>query len=271
MALQFGHRLLHTVADRQGVRTRALKYRDDAAGLAVHSRPLLVVESAEFDSGDVLQSDNRAVRIRADDDLPEFLWILETALRANCVGHLLPVGRGLGAHLPGRVHGALRLNRAGKVGNSQTKFGEQIRLDPDPHGVIARSEKPHLAHARNTVEHIVDVDVCVVSEEERVISFVGREERDDERRKSGRLAQSDTKLVDIAWKVRLSLREPILDVYLIAIDVRVHVERYGQTLGAVVRISGLHVEHVVYTVHLLLERRGDRLLDCDRICSGVGR
>ena len=51
--------------------------------------------------------------------------------------------------------------------------------------------------------------------------------------------------------------------------VGVDVERDGQRHRAVVGVGRLHVEHVVDAVHLLLERRGDRLLDRERVGAGV--
>ena len=65
------------------------------------------------------------------------------------------------------------------------------------------------------------------------------------------------------------MRNAVLHVYLIDVDVGLNAERDSQLLTAVVRIGGLHVEHVVHTVHLLLERCGDRLLNRDRVRSRV--
>ena len=70
-------------------------------------------------------------------------------------------------------------------------------------------------------------------------------------------------------QVRLRLRHAVLHVHLVGVDVGIHVERDRQLLRAVVRVGGLHVEHVVHPVHLLFERRGDRLLDRDRVSPRV--
>ena len=80
-----------------------------------------------------------------------------------------------------------------RSGTRETEFGQHVRLDPDAHGVVAGAEQPHLADARHAVEDVVDVDVGVVGEEERVVGPVRRVERDDQHRQAGGLAQSSAR------------------------------------------------------------------------------
>jgi hypothetical protein len=67
-------------------------------------------------------------------------------------------------------------DRVDEIGNRQTELGQYVRFDPDAHGVIAGAENPHLAHAWHAIEDIVDVDIGVVSEKERIVRLVGRDE-----------------------------------------------------------------------------------------------
>ena len=67
----------------------------------------------------------------------------------------------------------------------------------------------------------------------------------------------------------MRLRHAVLHVDLIDVDVGVDVESDCQLLGAVIGIGRLHIEHVVHAVHLLFERRGDRLLNRDGIRACV--
>ena len=86
-----------------------------ADGFAVHPADDVVHLRAEFSPGHVLQSDHRAVRVRADHDIAEFLFRLQAALRADAVRELLSLRNRLGADLTGRVHGVLRLNGASNL------------------------------------------------------------------------------------------------------------------------------------------------------------
>src|SRR5450432_1612390 len=68
--------------------------------------------------------------------------------------------------LPGGIHVVLLLNGFGDVGNGKAEFSQNVGLDPDTHGVIARAEDSHFAHARNAVQRVIDIDVRVVGQEQ---------------------------------------------------------------------------------------------------------
>ena len=112
---QLVHLLAHARGDRQRVRAGRLEHRDADAGLAVDAADLLVVQRAELDARDVPQAHDRAVGVRAHDDVAELLRRLQPAVRAHRVGHLLAGRAGPRADLAGRVDGALLLDRAREV------------------------------------------------------------------------------------------------------------------------------------------------------------
>jgi hypothetical protein len=185
------------------------------------------------------------------------------------VRHFLSGRHGPRPHLASGIDRALLLNRSRQLRHGDPHRGEAIGFHPDAHRVVARSEDAHLAHTRDAIERVDDVDVRVVGEEERVVRLLRREQRDDQHRNAGRLPHRQAELVDLGRQVRLRLRHAVLQVDLIDVRVGVDVERHGQLHRAVVRVRGLHVEHVVHAVHLLLERRRDRLLDRERVGAGV--
>src|SRR5713101_16172 len=170
----------------------------------------------------------------------------------------------------GRVDGALLRHRPHQVGHGETQLGQDVRLDPDAHGVVGGAEEEHLAHAAHPVQRVVDVDVGVVGEEERVVPLIGRVQSEDDQRQARRLAVGEAELIDVRRQVRLRLRHAVGHVDLVDVRVGVDVEGHRQLHGAVVGVGGLHVEHVVHAVHRLLERRGDRLLDGQRVRAGEG-
>ena len=158
-----------------------------------------------------------------------------------------------------------------QIRNSQTQLCEQVRLDPNAHCVIARAKQSHLADAWDAIQRVVDIDVRVVREKQRVVRLSRRKDRDRKHRQACRLAHVQTEIVDIGRQIRLRLGHAVLHVDLIDVRVRIDVKRDGQCHGAVVRICRLHVEHVVDTAHLLFERSRNRLFDGHSIGAGVSR
>ena len=268
--LQLRHRLLDAAGHGEGVRAGRLKDRNDAGGLAVQPADLLVGEAPELDPRNVLQAHDRAVRVGTDDDLAELLRRLEPPLRPHRIGQLLPLRGGLGADLAGGIHGALLLDGLVDVGHGYPEIGEQVRLDPDAHRVVAGAEDQDLADARNAVERVVDVDRGVVGQKERVVGVLRRIEGDQHQREPGRLPDVQAELTDVGGKEGLCLRQAVLRVDLVLVDVGVDVECHELLQRVVVGVDRLHVQHVVHAVHLLLDRRGDRLLDRHRVRSRVG-
>ena len=248
-----------------------MKDGDDAARLAIDAGDLLIILRPQLDARNVLQAHDRAIRIRAHGNLAELFGCLQAALGAHHVSLLFALWRGFSADLSRRIDRALLLHGARNVGNGQSELGEQVGLDPDAHGVIARPEEADFANARYAVERIVDIDVGVVRQEKRIVCIIRREQRDDEHRQSRRLAQAGAELVDIRRQIRLRLRQAVLHVDLIGVGVCRNVEGHGQLHSAVVGVGRLHVEHVIDAVHLLFDRRGDRLLDGDGVRACVGR
>ena len=260
-ARQVRHRLFDGVGDLECVRARHLKDADCASRQAVDAARLLVIERAELDASDILQAHHRAVGIRPHGDRFEFLGCLQPSLRAHRVGHLLP-GRGrLRADLTGRVDGALLLDRARQLGHRDAESGQQVRLHPNPHGVVAAAEDADVADAPDAIQRIDDVDVRVVGEVQVVVGLVRRRQGDDQHWKAGRLPERQAERVHVGRQVRLCLGDAVLDVDLIDVGVRLDAERDAQLHRAVVRVRRLHVQHVVDAVHLLLERCRHRLLD----------
>ena len=100
---------------------------------------------------------------------------LKPALRANGVGHLLSWRRRLGANTAGGVYGVLLADRVCEVGNTKTQLCQHVRLDPDPHRVVAGAEKDDLAYTGDAIKDVIDIDVGIVGKEESVMAlFAGR-------------------------------------------------------------------------------------------------
>jgi hypothetical protein len=79
----------------------------------------------------------------------------------------------------------------------------------------------------------------------------------------------DAELVYVLRKLRRRLIAPHLGKDLVLVYIRADFEVHRQFQRAVVAVDRLHVIHVVHAAHLLLDGRGDGLLDGQRIGAGV--
>ena len=195
----------------------------------------------------------------------------EPALRAHRVGELLARRDRLAADLAGGVHLVLLLDRRDDLGDRDAALREHVRLHPHAHRVLARAEDRDLADARHARHRVVHVDVAVVRQELGVVGAVRRVEREERERARGRLLDRHAEAAHLARQLRLRLhvahlREDLVDVR-VGADLEVHVQRAVAGVG----VDRVHVDRVVDAAHLLLDRRGDRVLGRERVGADVGR
>src|SRR5258707_277354 len=133
-----------------------------------------VVLGTQFDPGDITDPHSPPVGSFTHHDLSEFFRGHKAALRENRVGKFLALGRRFAAGLPSRVHCVLCLNSADDFGNGDAQLCQLVRLDPQPHCILARTEYLNVADARRARERIVDIDVGVVRQHLGVIRSMRR-------------------------------------------------------------------------------------------------
>ena len=245
---------------------------DDHPGAPVEAALLVVGLRPELHARHVPHPHQRAVGLGPDHDVLEVLDARQAALRAHRVGELLALRHGLGADLAGRVHGVLGLQRADDLVHRDVQLPQGVGVDPEPDGVLAGAEDLHLADAGDARHRVVDVDVGVVAEEELVISALRGVQHEDPQRAGHGLLDRHALVDDVGGELRGGLRVPQVGQHLVVARVGVEVEVHAQLHLAAAGLAGrVHVEHVVHAAHLLLDGRGDRLLERQRVGAGVGR
>ena len=147
--------------------------RQNRRRLPIQPADDVVILGGEFHSGDVLESDDRAIRVGAQDDFPELLLRLEAALGANRVSKFLSWRHRQAADAPGGIDGILVVHRADNLRHGDVEGGQLGRLDPEAHGVLARAENNHLRDTGHAGERVVQIDVGVIGQELRVASAIG--------------------------------------------------------------------------------------------------
>jgi hypothetical protein len=185
------HRAADVLRDFERVRARRLKRGDDSRRFAVERSVLLIVLRTELDASDVVQPHVRAVRILAQNDVAKLFGFDEPPWRPNRVRQLLAQRRRLTAELTGGIHGVLSAHGRLHVGRGQSEPGQHVRLQPDPHRVVAGAEVADISDPLHAQERVVDVDQRVVREESRIVAPVRRIQRHDHQRERERLLDRD--------------------------------------------------------------------------------
>ena len=143
------------------------------------------------------------------------------------------------------------------VGYCQAQLGQLIGLDPHAHRILAAPQYTGLAYALDAGDGIKDVDSQVVALEILVIGAIGRVQRDQQKRERQFFLDRDSEAFDLFRDARLGFRYAVLYQYIGHVQIGTDLERNRQVHGAVIGVNGLHVDHVLHTVDLLLQRRGD--------------
>src|SRR5207245_10509226 len=195
-----------------------------------------------------------------DHDVLEVREARQTPLRQHRVRELLAGGHRIAAELAGRVHGVLRLQGGGDLVHGDVELRQRVGIDPEPDGVLRGAEDQDLADAGHPCHRVVDVDVRVVGEEQRVVGTLGRVQREEPQRAGHRLDDGDALVDHVGRKLGGGLRVAQVGEHLVDArvggDVGVHPQLHLAAGGLVERV---HVVHLVYVDTLFLDLYGDRL------------
>ena len=150
-------------------------------------------------------------------------------------------------------------------------FGGLLRIDPDPHRIIAGAVKLDVADAVDPRQPVLDVEHGVVAQIRHVVAVVRRQQMHDHGQVGRALLGDDAELPHHGRQPRLGLLHAVLHQLLRLVGVGAEPERHRQRHRAVGRRLARHVEHAFDAVDLLLDRRRHRLGDHLRIGAGIGR
>ena len=253
------------IGGRERVRARPLEDQQRHGRALVEIAVGAVVLRAELDPADVGDARDAAVRVGLDHDPLEVVGVVEPALGLD-VELEGGVGRDRRLVQDARcdLH-VLRADRRHHLARGQVARRDLLRIEPDPHRVVARAEHAHVADAVDPGEHVAHLQRRVVGDVELVARLVRRAEVDHHQHVGRVLAHRDAEAADLLGQARLGDRDPVLHQHLGGIEIGAEREGHGQRQLAVAGRLADHVEHVVDAVDLLLERRRHG------IAHGLGR
>ncbi len=269
--LRFGDTLLHRLQGVDRVGAGRLIDRDGRRRAAVEPRIAIEIGGAKLDARDVAQTQDRAIRIGADDDVLEFRDRAEAALGLDIELQLLIVGDRPGADAADRGLDVLRLNRADDVGGSEVESGQPIGAHPGAHGVILRAPDRGIADAGRALDLIEQIDGDVIGEEQRIVGVLGRIDRDDAEQRRGFLFYRDALALHVRRQLRQRHLDAVVDVDGVDVGIGAELEGRRERVAAVVAARALHVDHLVDADDLRLDDLGDGRFHHRRIGAGIKR
>ena len=247
-----------------------LNAQADDSRLAVESQRRAVVLGAQFDAGDVAETREAAVGVRAQDDVRELGGVGELRDRVDRVGVWLSLGRGRRAQAADADRHVLLLQRVHHVAGIEPLRRQQPRIEPDPHRVLALAEDADTRDAGHAREVVDDVQLRVVAEFERAVLFAVGRERDAHHERSGVFRDGDADLLNAGRERAESALGRVLHVGGGDVEIDAEVERQRNRRDAL-RARRTDVAQPLHRVDGLLEGRRDLRLDRLRARSDIDR
>ena len=268
---QFLHLGLDHFGGGKGVRARREVDADGHGVEAVVLAHEIVALRAEFDGRHVLEAEDGAVRLRAEDDVAELFRGGQAALRGDLPRHAHAGGHGLSAHAARRELGVLIPQGGGDVLGRDPELAHHVGLEPHPHGIVLRREVFGIAHAGKAFQLVDDVQQCVVAEINGVVPLIRRGQEDDLEHGGRLFEHRDAHALHFLRKLRQRELNPVVHVDGRLVRIRAHIEGHGQAHASGPRADRVHVDHVVDAVDLAFEQRSHGLSDDVGARAGVGR
>ena len=225
---QFLHLGLDHFGGGEGVRARRKVNADGHSFEAVVLAHKIVALRAEFDGRHVLEAEDGAVRLRAEDDVAELFRGGQAALRGDLPRHAHAGRHGLGAHAPRRELGVLIPQGGGDVLRRDPKLAHDVRLEPHAHGVILRREVLGVTHTGKAFQLIDDVQQRVVAEIDGVVPLIRRGQEDDLEHGGRLFEHRDAHALHFLRKLRQRKLNPVVHVDGRLIRISAHIEGDGQ-------------------------------------------
>ncbi len=144
-------------------------------------------------------------------------------------------------------------HRVSHVGGGDAELRHTVRTQPDAHGIVRHTEDRRLVGTVDTFDGIQHVDVGIVRYIVRSVTAVGGVERDNQHETLRGLLDDDPLIGNCRGQLGRGPLNAVLHVDLgqLGICALVEVDIEGVVAGR--GAGGLHVDHVVSTVDLLLD------------------
>ncbi|MGY4506005.1 hypothetical protein ACVWYH_009962 [Bradyrhizobium sp. GM24.11] len=259
------------IGNLQRVGAGRLEDRDCDRLLVVEQRAQAVFGRAKLDARDVAQSHDFAARAGLDHDVAELFFVRQTSLGIDGELQVDALDVRGGADYAGGSLDVLRLDRLDDVACGQPVLGRLLRIDPDPHRIVAGTIELDVTDAVDPRQAVFDVEHRVVAQIRHVVAVVRRQEMHDHGQVGRRLLGDDAELAHHSRQARLGLLHAVLHQLCRLVRIGAEAECHRQRHRAVGGRLARHVQHAFDAVDLLLDRRRHRFRNHFGIGAGIGR
>ena len=132
------------------------------------------------------------------------------------------------ADLPGGDLRVLLFDGGDDVGGRKVAGGHLLRVEPQPHAVVALAEIGDVAHARHARQLVLELDGGVVAQVEAVAGAVRRKQVDDHQHAGRFFLYAHAAPLHQLGQDRLRQRHAVLHQHLRHVQVDAVLERHGQ-------------------------------------------
>ena len=265
------HLLVHRAGHLERIRAGGLEDRQAGRRLSIEREDLTIGLRPELDGGDVAHPRDLPGLAGLHDHRREFGRIAELARDIERVLERLARGRGRRADLAGGDLLALLLQRLDHVLRHEPARPHLVGIEPDAHRVLAGPEHDDIADARQPGDLVLELDGREIGEIETVVALVRRGQRHDLQDRRRILLHDHALRLHRLRQRGQRARDPVLHQDLRDVEIDADLERHRQRVGAVGGAVGLHVDHALDAVHLLLDRQGDGVDDGAGAGAGITR
>ena len=150
-------------------------------------------------------------------------------------------------------------NGTADVPRHEPPGGQLFGVEPGPQRIITLAEQQDVAHSVAPQEFVTQADRRVVAHEDVVVAAVGREQLHGQKNVGRPLLDRDALLLDDGRQERHRQLHAVLGLHDSEIGIGTDLEGERENVSPVVGRLRLHVEQLVDTVDLLLDRRAHRV------------
>src|SRR5215467_3454146 len=240
--------------DELGAQTYSQDFRLDGRP-AIEPEILAEGLGAELVAADVPHPRDAPVCGGLDNHIRKRIRFAEPARDIERILKRLAVRRRRHADLAGCHLLALLLQRLNDVLDVEPARLHLVGIEPDAHGILAGAEHGGIADAGQPRDFVLQSDGGEVAHIQAVVTPVRRCQRDDLQDRSRSFLHVHALHLHRLGQRRQRAGHPILHQHLREVEIGADLERDRQRIAAVSTRVGLHVDHVVGAVDLLLDRQ----------------
>ena len=153
----------------------------------------------------------------------------------------------------------MRADRGHHLGRGHAERGDLVRIEPQPHRIVAGAEHLDVADAVEAQQLVAHLQQRIVGDIELVKAVVRRQHEYDHQDVGAVLAGDDAVALHLFRQPRLRDRDAVLHQHLRLVQVSAELEGDGDGEIAVRGRLAVEIQHVLDAVDLLLDRSGNRV------------